>query len=175
MRTFDPWIGSEYCSDSVSRTAPRVSEKGLMWKSCRSVFCIVAVTSLASLTGCTVVSVQPVPDLEALALVCIVKNPKVLVRDFLPVVERRFALHGVETKLVEDMSECQYTLDYTAERSWELALYLDYVVLNLRSDGVLVGTAKYRNRGGLTVTKYAGTASKMNPLIDELLTSKRPD
>ena len=119
--------------------------------------------------GCTAVSVQPVSNTEEIELVCIVENPKVAVRDFVSVVERRFSHHGIPTKLVRDAENCEYTLDYTAERSWDLKPFLDYALLTLRKDGVSVGNAEYRNRGGLTVTKYAGTASKMNPVIDELL------
>jgi len=121
------------------------------------------------LAGCTAVSVQPVVSLDKDATVCIVQNPKVLVSDFISVVERRFAHHGVQTKLVNNSNQCEYTMDYTAERSWDLKPYLDYALLNLRHKGVLIGSAEYRNRGGLTFTKYAGTASKLNPVIDELL------
>ena len=122
-----------------------------------------------SLVGCTAVSVQPVAGLDKSATVCIVQNPKVLVRDFISVVERRFAYHGIKTRLVNDLTDCTYTMDYTAERSWDFKPYLDYALLNLRHEGVLMGSAEYRNRGGLTFTKYAGTASKLNPVIDELL------
>ena len=72
---------------------------------------------------------------------------------------------------MKERAECDVTLDYTAERSWDLKPFLDYALITLRRQGVLLGSAEYRNRGGLTVTKYAGTASKINPIIDELLVS----
>ncbi len=78
-------------------------------------------------------------------------------------------LSRIATKLDRGSKGCSYTLHYTAERSWDLKPFLDYALLTLRKDGVAIGMAEYRNRGGLTFTKYAGTASKMNPVIDELL------
>ncbi|MGI9323862.1 MAG: Sbal_3080 family lipoprotein [Pseudomonadales bacterium] len=128
---------------------------------------IVAMT--LTMAACTAVNVDPVADSSDLGTVCIVENPKVVVADFIAVVEGRFKHHGVATKLVQDRKGCNTTLDYTAERSWDLKPFLDYAQLTLRRDGVLIGSAEYRNRGGFTVTKYAGTASKMNPVVDELL------
>lgn len=126
-------------------------------------------TLLFSLGACTVVSVQPVENFTEIRTVCIINNPKVVVGDFVSVIERRFLYHGISTKLVRDRSGCEYTLDYTAERSWDLKPFLDYALLTLRKKGASIGSAEYRNRGGLTLTKYAGTEAKMNPVIDELL------
>lgn len=128
---------------------------------------------VAIMFGCTAVNVDPVADTDAIDIVCIVENPKVVVGDFVSVVEKRFSYHNIETKLVTDRSDCQYTLEYTAERSWDLKPFLDYALLTLRKNGTPIGKAEYRNKGGLTVTKYAGTESKMNPVIDELLTGAR--
>jgi len=121
------------------------------------------------LVGCTVVSVQPVVGLNENSTICIVENPRVLLSDFVSVVERRFAYHEIKTKIVANSSECKFTLDYTAERGWDLKPFLDYALLNLRREGFLIGSAEYRNKGGFTITKYAGTATKLNPVIDELL------
>jgi hypothetical protein len=41
--------------------------------------------------------------------------------------------------------------------------------LRLKQGNKVIGSAVYHNKGGFTVTKYAGTKSKMNPVIDELL------
>ena len=136
--------------------------------------CLTLVCAIALVSGCTAVSVQPVADSQELRLVCIIENPKVVVRDFVGVVERRFGEHGIGTKVVSDGSDCEHTLEYTAERSWDLKAFLDYALLTLRKDGVSIGSAEYRNKGGLTVTKYASTASKMNPVIDELLGAELP-
>lgn len=130
---------------------------------------LLSLCAIVLLAGCTAVSVQPVDNPQDIELVCIVENPKVVVRDFVGVVERRFGKHGIGTKVVANGEDCTYTLDYTAERSWDMKAFLDYALLTLRRDGVSVGSAEYRNKGGLTLTKYASTESKMNPVIDELL------
>ena len=107
--------------------------------------CLTLVCAIALVSGCTAVSVQPVADSQELRLVCIIENPKVVVRDFVGVVERRFGEHGIGTKVVSDGSDCEHTLEYTAERSWDLKAFLDYALLTLRKDGVSIGSAEYRN------------------------------
>lgn len=125
------------------------------------------------LLGCvtTDIYVFPVADTNELEMVCIVENEKVAVGDFISVVERRFAHHGIKTKLIENRKECVFTLDYTAERSWDIRPYLNYALITLRKDGVMIGNAEFHDAGGLTLSKYASTDVKMNPVIDQLLGS----
>lgn len=129
----------------------------------------ITLTICLALSACTAVSVDPVSSTTALDIICIVDNPKVAVKDFVSVVETRFAHHGVTTKLVSSRDDCPITLDYTAERSWDLKPFLNYALLTLRDNGTTIGKAEYRHKGGFALTKFAGTATKMNPVIDELL------
>jgi hypothetical protein len=59
--------------------------------------------SLVFLVGCmtATVHVRPVPAGEQIQHVCIEQNPKVLVADFLYVVEEGFERHGISTELVQ--------------------------------------------------------------------------
>ena len=128
------------------------------------------------LAGCTSVQVQPVavrPD-----VVCIQENPAVWVKDFLPVVRAGFARHGVPTESYTQVPrECPYVLEYTARQTWDGVPYLSAAELTLRdASGRLVGQADYhlRGKGGFSLMKWQGTATKINPVVDELLGQMRP-
>jgi hypothetical protein len=49
--------------------------------------------------------------------------------------------------------------------------YLSHAELRLLRAGTEIASAEYhlRAKGGFSVTKWAGTRSKMDPVIDELL------
>lgn len=125
-----------------------------------------------SLAACTSVNVAQVDAGKyPIDVVCIERNEKVAVADFLSVVEQGFMRHGLETKVYdgEPPESCEYSLWYTAERGWDVAPYLDYAELRLQQRDKTIGTALYRHSGGFGLNKWAGTESKMNPVIDELL------
>ncbi|HEU0152504.1 MAG TPA: Sbal_3080 family lipoprotein [Arenimonas sp.] len=130
------------------------------------------------LAGCTTVQVSQVDTRQhAIDRVCIERNTKVAVNDFLPVLEQGFMRHGIATEVHDAPlpERCEYTLYYTAERGWDVTPYLDFAVLRLSRKGTTIGTANYRHSGGFGLNKWAGTASKMDPVIDQLLTGKAPD
>src|SRR5690606_10664555 len=78
--------------------------------------------SFPLLAACTSVDVRPVAPATSLRHVCIVNNPKVTVSDFVPVLRDGFSRHDIATAVVdpEHTSGCEYTLTYTALRSWDL-------------------------------------------------------
>jgi len=129
--------------------------------------------SLICLQACTSIQVKPVSVSEGLTRVCIERNPKVIVQDFLDVVRAGFKRHGIETEVFDAPipSECEFMLRYTALRSWDLAPYLSHAELSLERDGDSVAHAVYhlRGKGGYALTKYQGTKTKMDPVIDRLL------
>jgi hypothetical protein len=65
-------------------------------------------------------------------------------------------------------------LSYTARRSWDFAPYLAQAELWLRQDGKQVGYAEYHlvGGGGLSLMKWQGTKTKMDPVIDQLLSGE---
>lgn len=131
-----------------------------------------AVVSVAAI-GCTTVQVAPVDRAaHPIGSVCIERNERVAVAGFLSIVEDGFSRHGIRTRtystgLVPD--DCRYVLTYTARRGWDFVPFLKTAELRLRRDGLTVGSASYRHRGGLGLTKYASTRSKVEPLVRELL------
>jgi hypothetical protein len=135
-----------------------------------------AALSLALLSACTSVHVKPVDNARfKLVHVCIQENPKVIISDFVQVLREGFERHRLTTELVRDGSSipqaCEYLLTYTARQSWDFSPYLSTARLELRRGNELVSSADYhlRGKGGFSLTKWAGTASKMNPVIDQML------
>lgn len=132
--------------------------------------------TLSLITGCTAVDVRPVDNLAEILHVCIQENPKVLVTDFVPVLEAGFERYGISTELTSGAipNHCEYVLTYSARRSWDMAPYLSQAELRLSYAGREVAWAHYhlRNKGGLALNKWAGTSSKITPVLDELLTGR---
>jgi len=125
------------------------------------------------LTGCTAITVRPVDPSLPMKMVCIQENPKVQVDDFVTVLRDGFDRHSIATEVHSGPmpSQCEYILTYTALRSWDMATYLSHAELRIEKAGRQVAYAEYhlRGKGGLSLTKWAGTKSKMDPVIDELL------
>ena len=124
------------------------------------------------LVGCTTINVKEVDAKKhPISTICILKNPKVLVDDFLPVVEKGFNRHGIAVELHSGTNSkcCEYSLRYTARRSWDFVPFLSLAKLELKQHKKIIGTAQYKVSRWLGGSKWMGTESKMNPVIDELL------
>lgn len=127
---------------------------------------------LLGLTACTSTRVSAVdPRYKPLPRVCIEQNAKVMVEDFVPVVEDGFRRHGIATAAYAPPlpADCRYTLTYTALRGWDFVPFLKYAELRLSDGHQTIGTVMYKHRGGFGLNKWASTESKMAPLLDELL------
>jgi hypothetical protein len=104
--------------------------------------------------------------------ICIENNPKVLVRDFVDVLQEGISRHAMTSRVYsgELPENCDLRLTYTALRSWDFAPYLAKAELWLDQDGAQVGHAEYHliGGGGLSLMKWQGTKTKMDPVIDQL-------
>jgi hypothetical protein len=134
---------------------------------------LVLVGSCLLLTACTSVTVKRPDPALSIKAVCIQENPKVWVRDFLPVLREGFDRHGINTNVYSGTKpeDCEYVLTYTALQSWDFAPYLSHAELWLEKNGQRVASAEYHlvGKGGLSLMKWQGTKTKMDPVIDELL------
>ena len=135
---------------------------------------LLSVICCAVLSACTSVTVRRPDPNFVIKNVCIQENPKVWVSDFLPVLKNRFTRHGIATTVYSGTTKpagCEYVLTYTALQSWDLETYLSHAELWLEKDGRQIGYAEYHliGKGGLDLTKFDGTKTKMDPVIDELL------
>ncbi|MDP9938517.1 MAG: hypothetical protein CVV08_05240 [Gammaproteobacteria bacterium HGW-Gammaproteobacteria-12] len=137
----------------------------------------IALPLLAALTllgGCTATRVTPLKT--AADQMCIEENPKVQVSDFVPVLQEGFARHGIQTQLYSKIprADCPYVVTYTARRSWDMAPYLstaEITILGPRRQTLAKASYHLRGKGGLSLMKWQGTKSKIDPVIDELLAS----
>jgi hypothetical protein len=123
--------------------------------------------------GCTSVIVRPVDREALLKHVCIQENPKVWVKDFLTVLKDGFERHGISSEVFSEgaASHCEFIVTYTARQSWDFANYLTHAELRLERQGLQIAYAEYhlKGGGGLSLMKWQGTKTKMDPVIDELL------
>jgi len=125
------------------------------------------------LTSCTAVEVRPVPAQEPITSVLIELNPKVLRSDFVDVLIAGFNRHGIEAKLIQPQTPVgnAYVVRYTARQRWDMAMYMTDATIWIYKNDQEVAKAVYhlKGGGGLSLTKWQGTATKMDPVIDELL------
>ncbi len=126
-----------------------------------------------TMSACTSINVRPLDAAAYMQHVCIEDNPKVIVEDFVSVVRDGFTRHGISSEVYSGAkpANCEYTLTYSALRSWDGVPYLSKAELRLQRTGREVAAAEYRLKGGggFALTKYQGVKTKMDPVIDELL------
>ena len=123
--------------------------------------------------GCTSIEVEPIPAEENLKEISIKEIPKVIVEDYLPLVEKAFNDRGIKTLHFNDSQEAPtpYILTYTALRTWDFVTYLSHAELKLEKNGKTIGSAVYHlnGGGGLSMMKWQGVETKMTPVLNEFL------
>jgi hypothetical protein len=138
-------------------------------KNLASVTILVAVI----MSGCTSVYVNPVPEGHTIKSVSILDNPKVMIPDFTEVLIDGFERKGIKARVVrsETGAKDEYLVTYVAYRKWDLVPYLCDATIRIDKGDKVIGTAVFHleNGGGLTFSKYYGTKTKIDPVIDELL------
>jgi len=135
---------------------------------------LTAAALLMLTSACTSIQTTPLPYDPAIGTVKIIRNPKVKVSDFLSVMRRHFSLHGIPTALVGEEYEAkdgEYTVQYTALRSWDFAPYLSSADVDVYKAGYIVGTAHFHliGKGGFSFYKWDKTDTKLTPMYEELL------
>ena len=131
----------------------------------------VASALLSIACSCTSIEVEPLP--EGVSEVAIVRNEKVLVEDFVPVMRAALEARGIRTQVVSEESAAGggVTATYTALRSWDFTPYLSSADVWFRRDGLQIAHLHYHlvGKGGLSMAKWDSTESKLTPAYDELL------
>ena len=131
------------------------------------------------LSACTSIKTKPLDRSLGVSHICIQKNPKVTVPDFLSVVRNGFDDHGISSSVFDGAVpyDCQYVLTYTALRSWDFVTYLSHAELRLQDrhgKRVAYGQLHLKGKGGFAFTKWKSVETKMNLVIDEMLHSYEP-
>jgi hypothetical protein len=121
-----------------------------------SVILFAAMTLFVS--GCTSINVRPVSSDEKMTAVVIRTNPRVTISDFLDVLDDGFERHGIAATIVPENADVKDP-------------YLTQATITIDKQGRRIAYAEYhlRNGGGLSLTKWESTRTKVDPIIDELL------
>jgi hypothetical protein len=131
-----------------------------------------------ALGGCTSVAVKPVSADNRIEHICIQDNPRVQVGDFVAVMQEGFQNHGITSQVFKDTApaRCLFTSTYTAQRTWDMAMYMTDARVDILRDGRSIASAVYhlKGGGGLSLNKWANTRTKMLPVIDALLAQVTP-
>ena len=129
------------------------------------------------MTACTRVQVSSLDQPLAVDLICIEQNPKVIVDDFLKVLEDGIARNGMRSIVFTGNTPegCEYIMTYTALRTWDITPYLSHAEIWIHKSNRQVASAVYHlaGGGGLSLMKWQGTKTKMDPVIDELFSKSR--
>ncbi|WP_192563924.1 Sbal_3080 family lipoprotein [Pseudomonas gozinkensis] len=138
---------------------------------------VVTAGLLLALAGCTNVKVEPVAPQYKISRLCIEENPKVVVGDFVAGVQTVLRRHGIDSQVYTAPvpANCEYRLNYTAIRSWDLSMYLSDATVRLYKGEQQIGFAHYNltNEGGFDLSKLASVEEKMAPVINQLLGQKQ--
>lgn len=129
------------------------------------------------LGGCSIVTVVE-PLRQPISSACIRDNPAVWSKQFQPELQQQFARHGVQTQVfdAERPATCVLVVEYTAEWTWDFAVYLEYA--DIRIDDVrgafpkTLGRVTYDAReADLRFDKFGPGSRKLEDLIDRLFAS----
>jgi hypothetical protein len=139
----------------------------------RNIRTILSIASVFYISGCTSITVDPVPVEQGVTHVCIKENPKVIRADFLPTLERGFQRYGISTEVYERKSpeNCEVFVTYTATQTWDMAMVLKDAEVWVKKSGKQIAYGNYHLRagGGFSLMKWQGAEKKIQPMMDELL------
>lgn len=126
-----------------------------------------------AITGCAPIKVLPIDSSHHFNHICINENRSVQVPDFVAIMQEGFELNGISSELVTGPMprDCEYSVNYTARRSWDIKLYLTQAQIDIQRDGRAIASASYNLKGTLTrgLDERADTREKILPLINTLL------
>lgn len=131
-----------------------------------------------SANSCTSINIRPVRTTFELQHVCIENGEKTCFDgQMIGVIRDGFERHSITTQVYSGNlpPECQYYLSYMCERTWDLATYLKHAEMRLYQGRNQIGYAEYhlKGGGGLSLMKWQSTKTKIDPVIDELLSGSK--
>lgn len=126
------------------------------------------------LSGCAMAPTQRVTPFTYTGFkeICIIENPKVVKEGYLQAFKSALQKKGYAVKMLNEgakKSDCEVTATYTANWSWDLALYMSFTKIKVYKNGEKSGEASYRPRGAFS--KFINAAEKVQELVDQLFPS----
>jgi hypothetical protein len=130
------------------------------------------VAGLLLVSGCTITTdVQAIPG-DPPPTLCIKENTAVWSKEYLPALRERFEKRGIKTTVYDDEmpAECRHRVEYDANWSWDLAVYLVYTDIRVYDGDNIIGRATFDARGGSArLDKFGTTEGRLDELLDQLL------
>ncbi len=134
---------------------------------------ILLLVVISGLVGCSSIRVKPVAlnTMKQASELCIENNPKVTVPEFNTYLTEAFLTHKINTRFYDKGAvspDCQYKLNYIAYRSWDIAMYLSQVKLEMFEQDKLIAEVNWKQGSG-ALNKWRSTKGKVDDLVGELL------
>jgi len=127
----------------------------------------------AGFSGCAISkSVHAVERGNAIQTIYVAHNPRTLMNGFEPELVTQLKGLGFDAKVYENErpKEARHYLTYTANWTWDMAMYLNYLRATLYDEGRVLGEIEYDAKlGGANMGKFGKTEGKIRPLLMELL------
>lgn len=133
-----------------------------------------AVIIVLSLSACSSIRVENVTQLKQTEII----DEFVVIKDsatretVLPVIENHLAEKGYQVRTVQSVSDIDpddYAIKYRAWWSWDLALYMSRVHMEILHDDAIIGSIDYEGKGGLNTNKWGNGERRLELIIDTLL------
>ena len=124
------------------------------------------------LSGCSIKQNIEPAELTNDAQLCIIEN-KAVREGFLVELVKVLDEKGIRYIVVDrgySKGNCEWTVNYTANWTWDLALYMSYASITVYRNGTLDGSAVYDSRsGGANLSKFIDAESKIRELVEQLM------
>lgn len=132
---------------------------------------LLAVSAVTLLSACTIVQTVEPTDLPPGDELCIIENTDVR-EGFLKEVKAVLGEMDIRYRVTDAAAaqeQCEWTMTYTGNWSWDLALYMSYAQIRVYRNGLLDGEAIYDASGGSgSLGKFIDAETKIRELMDEL-------
>jgi len=123
--------------------------------------------------GCAISrNVVPVNPGTKIEKIYVMENDKVHMEGLIDEIIKEIKEMGFESESYSGQRpvDAKHYLTFTANWSWDMAMYLTYFRATLYEEGKVLGEVEYDSRmGGASLKKFGKTANKVRPLMEELL------
>lgn len=141
----------------------------------RSCLLLLSLATLFLASSCSIVkNVTPVQTGKTIEKIYVERNKNVKMDGLHPEILEQLRSLGFQTDSYDGAlpAAATYTLVYTANWNWDMAMYLTYFQATLLENGKVLGRAEYDSRrGGANMGKFGKTAEKIRPLLMDLLSN----